>query len=107
MYKQVSPSAEIINGVRVSRMPFHRWHYPLVTVAGKVYGKLLKKPLPHSVTKLRYGLVSPQIDEAMMQTNADVIMAKTIIYNFADYPLWRFKTKNPNRSYYLVHCTCM
>ncbi len=95
MYKKLEPATEFINGVEVLRMPFNRWHYPLIKVAGKVYGKLLGKSLPFSITKQRYGLSSPSIHNAMDNSQADVIMAKTIIYNFADYPLWRFKTKKP------------
>jgi glycosyltransferase involved in cell wall biosynthesis len=95
LYKRIDPAVEVINGVKVHRLPFNRWHYPLVTVAGKVYGKLLNKALPFSITKQRYGLNSPAISRMMEASTADVIMAKTIIYNFADYPLWRFRTKNP------------
>jgi glycosyltransferase involved in cell wall biosynthesis len=94
LYEKVSPAQENINYVEVSRHPFSRWHYPLITAAGKVYGKVMNKALPYSITKKRWGIDSSAMDKMLAKTNADVIMATTAVYNFADYPTWRFKTRN-------------
>lgn len=95
LFKKIEPAVETINKVTINRLPFIRWHYPLVELANKINAKATGKPLPYSFTKKRWSLDSPAIDEMMTKTAADVIMATTIIYNFSDYPLWRFKTKNP------------
>lgn len=94
LFKKIEPAVEVVSGVKVHRLPYNRWHYPIIKFAGKVYGKLTGKALPRAITKLR-DLDSPAIDKMMAATDADVIMATTIIYNFADYPLWRFTKKNP------------
>ena len=95
LFKKIEPAIETIEQVQVKRLPFNRWHYPLIELAGKVHGKATGKPLPPAITKYRWGLDSPAMNKMMAETDADVIMATTIIYNFADYPLWRLKTKNP------------
>lgn len=95
LYKKIEPAVETIERVHVNRLPFNRWHYPLLDSANKVYAKVTGKKLPHSIIKYRWGLDSPAINKMMAATSADVIMATTIIYNFCDYPFWRFKTNNP------------
>jgi glycosyltransferase involved in cell wall biosynthesis len=94
-FKKIEPAVETIDGVKISRLPFIRWHYPLLDFTNKVHAKITGKPLPYSITKKRWALDSPAINKMMATTNADVIMVTTIIYNFADYPLWRFRTNNP------------
>ena len=95
LFKKINPAVETIGNVEVNRLPFRRWHYPFIELAGKVYGKVTGKALPPSITRHRWELDSPEIDKMMDKSNADVIMATTIIYHFSDYPLWRIKTKNP------------
>jgi glycosyltransferase involved in cell wall biosynthesis len=95
LFKEVKPAYEVVNGVAIHRLPFNRWHYPLIKYGGKVYGKLFKKQLPASIAEKRWSLDSPAIDNMMRQTDADVIMATTINYNFCNYPLWRNKTSSP------------
>lgn len=95
LFRKIEPAVETIGDVQINRLPFNRWHYPLIELAGKVHGKATGRPLPRAITKFRWELDSPAINKMMTESNADVIMATTIIYNFADYPLWRFKTKNP------------
>ncbi|WP_207493424.1 glycosyltransferase family 4 protein [Aridibaculum aurantiacum] len=95
LYQRVDPASEVINGVEVTRYPYNRWHFPLIKYGGKVYGKLFNKSLPYSISKLRWSLDSPAIDRAMRLTDADVIMATTINYNFCNYPMWRHKTADP------------
>lgn len=95
LFKKIDLKQEVINGVDVNRLPFHRWQYPLIKYSGKFYGKIFNRSLPYKISKYRWGLYSPAIEKAMILSNADVIMATTINYNFCDYPSWRFKTKNP------------
>lgn len=95
LFEKIDPSVEWIESVQVNRLPFNRWHYRLIELAGKVYGKVTGNPLPHAITKYRWQLDSPAINKMMAESGADVIMATTITYNFCDYPLWRYKTNNP------------
>lgn len=95
LFKKIEPAVEMIESVQVHRLPFNRWHYPLIELAGKVHGKATGKPLPRAITRYRWELDSPAMNKMMAKSDADVIMATTIIYNFSDYPRWRFKTKNP------------
>ncbi|MEP6513385.1 MAG: glycosyltransferase family 4 protein, partial [Parafilimonas sp.] len=95
LFKKVNPSFEILNGVEVNRFPYTKWYFPLIKYGGKIYGKMSGKSLPYSIIKKRSGLESPGIMKFMDNSAADAIMATTILYNFCDYPFFRFKTKNP------------
>jgi glycosyltransferase involved in cell wall biosynthesis len=95
LFKKIEPRVEVIGKVRVHRLAFNRWHYPLLELGNKVYAKVTGKGLPHKIIKKRWALDSPAIDNMMASSRADVIMVTTIIYNFSDYPAWRFKTSNP------------
>lgn len=94
-YQKISPQVEVINDVKVYRLPFRRWHFGLIKFCGKVYGKLTGKALPIGIRKLRYGFDSPALIKYLKTSDADVVMGTTSINNFVEYPLWRFKTKTP------------
>jgi len=95
LFKAIEPANEIINGVDVYRFAFSRWHYPLLSYAGRGYKKIFKQTLPHALYKYRWELDCKGINRMMDNTDADVIMATTGNYMFCDYPFWRFRTKNP------------
>jgi len=95
LFKKIGPGFEVLNGVKINRLPFNRWHYPLITYGNKILIKTTTLKLPGNITKLRYTLDSPAINRMMAKTDANVIMATTITYDFCNYPLWRNKTKNP------------
>lgn len=105
LYKKVNPSIENINSVKITRVPFRRWHYYPIDFVAKVYGKILNKRLPYTILKLRWGIDSPSLKKRMLQTDAEVIMATTIVYNFSDYPRWRKKRNNakPFALYGAIH----
>lgn len=94
LFKKIEPAYQVINNVKINRLPFNRWHYPLIVYGNKILVKTTGRRLPYSISKLRYTLNSPAIKKMMAQTSADVIMATTINYEFCNYPLWRHKTKN-------------
>lgn len=94
LYKKIKPATEIINGVKVNRMPFSRWHYSFIDFAAKVYGKVFNKRMPYSIIKLRWGIDSPALKHKMLRTNAEIIMATTIVYNFSDYPMWHKESRH-------------
>ncbi|MDQ6814836.1 MAG: hypothetical protein M3040_13965, partial [Bacteroidota bacterium] len=59
LFKKIEPAIEMIERVQVNRLPFNRWHYPIIEFAGKVHGKTTGRGLPRSITKYRWGLDSP------------------------------------------------
>lgn len=91
LYEKISPAFEVIDNVKIFRMPFRRWHFGLITFAGKVYGKLTGKALPLDIRKLKYGFDSPALIRYLNSSDADVVMGTTSINNFTEYPAWRFK----------------
>jgi len=95
VFKEIPQRNEVINGVRVKRFPFRRWHYGLLVFLNKALGKLRGRGLPYSIMKRRWGLDCPGIDNEMKTTDAEVIMATTIQYAFADYPMWRSAAAYP------------
>lgn len=95
IFKKIDKNFEVVNHVKVYRYSFKRWHYGVIQFANRLSKKILKKPLPYSIYKKRIGLDCPGIDKAMKNTDADVIMATTLGYNFCDYVFWRKKIKNP------------
>jgi glycosyltransferase involved in cell wall biosynthesis len=94
-YKKIRPAFEIINNVKIHRYPFHRWHYPFIKTGNKLFAKFTGKSLPFPLLKKMRGLDCPAITKSLKNSEVDVVMATTIPYNFADYPLWRFQTKKP------------
>jgi len=95
LYEKINIPEETINGVKIKRFPFRTWHYKIIGLSSRAYKRLLKKPLPHAVRKYRWELDCKGIDNTMRINDCDVIMASTVNYMFCDYPLWRFKTKDP------------
>ncbi|HWB24563.1 MAG TPA: glycosyltransferase family 4 protein [Chitinophagaceae bacterium] len=95
LFQKITPAYEIINGVKVNRLPFNRWHYPLIKFTNKALIKSTGLKLPERIGTLPYTLDSPGINNMMARAEADVIMATTIGYNFCNYPIWRFKKGKP------------
>lgn len=95
LYKKINPAKEIINGVSVERFQFTRWHYNLLDLSNKLYKRVYKKALPNALLKKRWGMDSISLDQALSKSQANVIMASTINYNFCDYPFWRMYTAKP------------
>jgi len=94
LFKKIEPVYEVIGQVKINRLPFNRWHYPLIKYGSKILIKTTGLRLPYSIGKLRYTLDSPAIKKMMLHAAADVIMATTISYDFCNYPIWRKGKKN-------------
>src|SRR6478736_3169197 len=75
LFKAIEPTNENINGVDVNRFAFNRWHYPLLTYAGRGYKKIFKQTLPHRLYKYRWELDCKGIDRMMEDSAVDVVMA--------------------------------
>lgn len=95
LHKTIAPAIETIANVKVHRFPVQRWHHGIIQLANKLTAKLTGKPLPHTITKYCNQMHAPGINKMMQCTDADIIMATTASYNFADYSAWRWKTKSP------------
>ncbi len=94
-FEQIPLQEEVINGVKVRRFSFLRFHFPLIVLFGKFLRKVFNKPLPEFLIALLQGPISANMRRAINANNADVIGASSIHYLFADYPFWRKHTRNP------------
>lgn len=94
VFKEISVRKEVINGVMVKRFPFVRFHLPLLKLTSRILKRVFKKPLPEFLIALVSGPISSKLNQAIDDTDADVIGASSIDYLFADYPVKRHKRKN-------------
>ncbi|WP_153799457.1 glycosyltransferase family 4 protein [Foetidibacter luteolus] len=95
LYKRIVPVRETLNAVKINRLPFRRWHYPLIKYVNKAAIKVTRNALPEHITAMRWDVYSPAIKKMMASTTADVIMGTTINYDFCNYPVWRNAYPNP------------
>lgn len=93
-FKEIEIKEEVINGIKVIRFPFIRFHTKLIRFTGKVLNRLFKTPLPEFLIALNSGPVSPKMQKAIDASNADVIGASSIDYLFANYPINRTRRRN-------------
>lgn len=94
VFKEITVSEEVINGVTVKRFPFVRLHIPVIKLTSKILRRVFNKPLPGFLTALLSGPISAALNKAIDESEADVIGASSIDYLFADYPAKRRHRKN-------------
>lgn len=88
IFKKIEPAEEVINGVKVIRFAYARWHIKPLAFAGKVLAKLsVKKPEWMFLTS--YGPVSVKMKNYLLQVQADAFCASSSNYYFMQLPLWR------------------
>lgn len=88
IFKAIEPAEDVINGVKVIRFPYRRWHIKLYGFIYKVLAKLsIKKP--EWMFLQSYGPVSPALKKYLMQVQADAFCASSSNYYFMQLPLWR------------------
>jgi glycosyltransferase involved in cell wall biosynthesis len=95
LFKEIPVKEEIINNVAIKRFHFSKLHQPFIKLIKKIFISILKFPFPYSLANLLNGPYSPSMKRAILESDADVICASSIHFMFADYPLWRKKTKYP------------
>lgn len=94
MYKPITPSTEVINGVMVRRFSFFRFHRPLCIFLQRVYSKITGKYIT-ILSELITGPWSPSLKKTMDSLDVDIIVASPSDYSFTNYPLYRNKLKHP------------
>jgi len=88
IFKKIEPSTEVINGVKVIRFPYRRWHLKLFSFIFKIFGKLsIKKP--EWMIFQANGPYSKKMKSYLMKLQADAIGASSSNYYYMQLPLWR------------------
>jgi glycosyltransferase involved in cell wall biosynthesis len=94
IYKAISRKAEVINGVKVIRFSYWRFHLrPFIFIS-----KLLRRigfSIPDWMRGAMAGPISFSMKKAMCTTDADVIVGSSSGYWFMRYPLWAEKLHRP------------
>ncbi|WP_207493425.1 glycosyltransferase family 4 protein [Aridibaculum aurantiacum] len=88
LYKKIEPAEEIINGVKVLRFPYKRWHIPYYRLLIKALSKL-SLPVPGILRKRLYGPLSKSMKQYLLTANADVVCAGSSNYYYMQLPIWR------------------
>lgn len=88
VFKKVEPAEEIINGVKVIRFSYIRWHIKLFAFAFKVLNRLTIK-VPDRMLLMKYGPVSIAMKRYLMNSDADAFCASAANYWYMQLPLWR------------------
>lgn len=88
IFKKIEPAREVINGVKVIRFPYRRWHIKPYAFIYKVLAKLSVKK-PQSMVLMSNGPYSTAMKKYLMQVQADAICASSSNYYYMQLPLWR------------------
>lgn len=88
IFKKIEPAEEVINGVKVIRFPFQRWHIKPFAFINKVLAKLsIRKP--QSMFLQANGPVSLKMKKYLMNVEADAFCGSASNYYYMQLPLWR------------------
>jgi glycosyltransferase involved in cell wall biosynthesis len=87
-FSKIEPATEVINGVKVIRFPFNRWHIRPYWIAYKVLAKIGMK-MPASMTAKAYGPWSPKLENYLMNADTDVVCAASSNYHYMQLPIWK------------------
>lgn len=88
IFKKIEPPEEVINGVKVIRFPYTRWHIKPFSFVYKVLARLsIKKP--EAMFLRSYGPISSAMRKYLMQVRADAFCASSSNYYYMQLPLWR------------------
>jgi glycosyltransferase involved in cell wall biosynthesis len=93
-FRVVEKAEDVVNGVKVQRYPFYRWHLPLFRWANKLSIRVRKKG-SELLHKYIAGPWSPDLVKALATADAEVIAASSCGYMYMLYPLFRHKLKHP------------
>lgn len=91
-YQKAGPDYELINAVHIHRFPYWRWHLKPFIFITKVLKKL-KLNVPEFIKDSIAGPIAPKLKKAMIETNADIIVASSSNYLHMRYPLWRMNSE--------------
>lgn len=88
IFKKIEPAEEVVNGVKVIRFAYRRWHIKPFAFIYKVLAKLsIKKP--EWMFLQSYGPVSSAMKKYLLNVQADAFCASSSNYYYMQLPLWR------------------
>lgn len=88
IFKKISPAEEVVNGVKVIRFGYRRWHIKVCAMLFKIFGKLSVSP-PEWMIHHAHGPYSTSMKKYLMNVSADAICASSSNYYYMQLPLWR------------------
>jgi glycosyltransferase involved in cell wall biosynthesis len=88
LFKKIDPEEEFVNGVRVIRFPYRRWHIYLYSFLFKVMAKLSVKK-PEWMVLEANGPYSLPMKRFLMNIEADAFCGSSSNYYYMQLPLWR------------------
>ncbi|MDB5248670.1 MAG: glycosyltransferase family 4 protein [Segetibacter sp.] len=87
-FKKIETREEVINGVKVVRFQYRRWHIGLYSFLFKLFAKLgVRKP--EWMGLQASGPYSPEMKKYLMNVEADAFCGSSTNYWFMQLPLWR------------------
>lgn len=92
IYKKIQLAEENINGVKVKRFPFRRWHRKPFRLLQILHIRLLGNHSQFLANRLS-GPWSPVLEKEMANTDADMIIGSSSGYMYMRYPLKNDKKK--------------
>ena len=93
-FKSIEPEIENINGVKVYRFSFYRFHLFFIRKLAKIIAYITQQT-PYGLLRFLHGPWSPSLKKAITNTDADIIVASSSHYLYILYSLWRNKINNP------------
>lgn len=88
IFKKVIPAEEVINGVKIKRFSYTRFHISPLTFFFKIC-KRLSIPVPGWLSLIRNGPYSREMKRFLMNANASAICGSPSNYWFMQLPLWK------------------
>ncbi len=87
-FKKITPSHETINGVKVIRFHYRRWHIKPLKLVVKMLRKL-GLAVPEEIIMQLNGPCSTSMKNYLTNVKADAFFASSSNYYFMQLPLWR------------------
>ena len=87
-FKKVAPAQEVINGVKILRFSYRRWHLRPFQFVYKLM-RVLKLSIPDELILRLKGPYSPGMKNYLTTVKADAFFASSSYYYFMQLPLWR------------------
>lgn len=88
IFKKISTAEEVINGVKVIRFGYRRWHIKVYMLFFKILGKLSIMP-PEWMIHQANGPYSPAMKNYLTKVKANAICASSSNYYYMQLPLWK------------------
>ncbi|HEX8460377.1 MAG TPA: glycosyltransferase family 4 protein, partial [Segetibacter sp.] len=88
IFKKVEPATENINGVKVIRFSYRRWHLKWASFLFRIMRRLGLR-ISDELRTVATGPYSKEMKQYLMTVSADAICASSSNYYYMQLPLWR------------------